>query len=518
VRDNAGNVQSVVQSGPRFFISGVAQSFRIDVASNPMTAGTVQNFTVTAVDGPSGTGNITQSYAGTVDFYVDGDQNGSGPEVTGGADVTHGLPSQYTFTTGVGGDQGQHSFSLVMRKAGARTLRVQQSDNASLAGTTAVTVHRNIATRLQLIADCNVSGQLPAAGVITSGSEGRSGTPRQYTAGQQVVYCAQVVDDYWNLYVDSTVTVSITDSDSNNDSLGDGGTLSLVVPGSTTFQRTFVTADPAGQTVQATGAGALPNSSNPSTPVVVVGAPGQQLLAVLPGETAVPGKFAVAPFGKSGTPSDVQAGSTYTIRVYSVDQYYNPDLTLGWPISARLYTDAYTTTPSIQPLNAGTTTFVFTPLVAGSQNFQFKTSALTGPASNYYTPNPTRVWWAPPTKLQMVAQGQTAAPGLAPFDSNPTTGGRSVSAPATLTAGVTTTFTINLVDQYFNVVSGTTPFMPLTSSVTMPLVGSDPPKVLKQATESARRPAMLSVRTRASSWASIVFCPTVPVLSRLTRK
>ena len=468
--DNAGNPQTVIQNGPRFFISGVAQSFSIAISSNPSTVGNDITVTVSARDGVGGTGGVASSYSGSVKFLMaDG---AGGPEtplalVTDPQDSLHGLPANYAFTTGTGGDNGARAFTIRLRKAGARIIRVQQTDNSALFGVLNVTALRQVGTRVQLIADCDPLGQQAAPGVVTVGTEGRSGAPRTRTAGQTVTFCAAVTDDFYNLDSDSATTVYVTDSDPNNGSVSPDQY--LVVPGSVAFSRVFVTADAVGHVVQSTGSGVFPNAANPATPVVVIGQPADRLLALLPNETRMQGKFTVPPFGKAyGAPDEVQAGSTIGVRVYAVDPFYNGDATVSFPVSARIWTDSYSTSFS-QTLQSGATLFVFTPVVAGTQSFTVQSAALPSGTSVYYTPATAKVWWAPPVKLQMLVAGQSPAPGKTPYNSDPTTGGRLVAGPSVLTAGVTTTITLNLVDNFFNVVSATTPFMPLIASVTMPL-------------------------------------------------
>ncbi|MEQ1918384.1 MAG: hypothetical protein ABL955_04235, partial [Elusimicrobiota bacterium] len=287
-----------------------------------------------------------------------------------------------------------------------------------------------------------------------------------------MAYCAQVTDEFYNVDTASTTTVYITDTDPNNEPVSPDQY--LVIPGGAVgFNRVFVTADPVGQVVQSTGSGVFPNAANPATPDVVVGQPADRLVALLPNETRVQGKFGIAPFGKTlGALDEVQAGSTISLRVFAVDPFYNDDVSVALPVTARLYSDAFTGSLS-QTLQAGTTKFIFTPVVSGTQSFQAQSASLPGATSNYYTPTPAKVWWGPPVKLQLVVAGQTAGPGKPPYDADPTTGGRAIAAPALLTAGVTTTITINLVDNWFNVVSATTPFIPLVASVQPPLAQLD---------------------------------------------
>ena len=237
----------------------------------------------------------------------------------------HGLPQDYTFTTGTGGDNGTHVFTIRLRKAGARLLRVQQTDNAALFGVLPLTTLRKAGTLVQMIADCDPLGQQPSPGVVTVGSEGRSGAPRPRTAGQTVVYCAYVTDDFYNVDTTSTTTVYVTDTDDNNAPVSPDQY--LVIPaGSASFNRVFVTADAVGQVLKSTGSGITPNAANPATPLVIIGQPADRLVALLPNEIRVQGKFAVAPFGKMlGDPDEVQAGSTISLRVFAVDPFYNDD-------------------------------------------------------------------------------------------------------------------------------------------------------------------------------------------------
>ena len=453
VTDNAGNVQTVINSGPQFFISAPAQSFAVSVDSDPSTAGLQYiNLTVKAVDGVGGSGNRASSYAGTVIFYIDGVPGG--PEKmqpSGLPDQFYGLPSTYTFTVGTVGDNGQHTFQMMLRKAGVRTLVVQQNDNPSLSGSVGMTVQNGPAAQVQVIAD--TAHQQPGPGVTTAGSEGRVGSPNSFLDGQSVTFLAQVVDQYWNLVASSATQVTIVDSDPNDAYANPSNTLSFT--GSTTFTRTFVTAG--SQTIGLSGSGTYPNSDNPGSAITINGQPADRLVAILPGETLRQGKAGVAPFGKSGTPSDLEAGLPFATTVYGVDAFYNIDTSANNSIKARVYTG--TAAQQTQPLVNGTTTFWFTPLVATNLGVEAQASGLPALTSDYVTPNLAPTWWNAPVKLQLLAQGQTAAPGVAPFDSNPTTGGRLAGGPATLTAGVTTQLTVNLVDAYFNVVKGTTPFM-----------------------------------------------------------
>ena len=115
---------------------------------------------------------------------------------------------------------------------------------------------------------------------------------------------------------------------------------------------------------------------------------GLGLVALLPGESQVQGKFDVPPLGKSGAPSVLLAGSTFAVVVYGVDQYYNTDPAAGIQVSADITTDPYDISPAPQSLVDGSTTFIFTPVVAAAHIIKAESSALPTATSAYFTPNP----------------------------------------------------------------------------------------------------------------------------------
>jgi len=510
VTDNAGNVQAIIQPAPVFFIAPPAQSFALSIDSNPSTAGAVNavNLTVTAVDGSGGTGGQVAGYAQTVNFFVDG---GAGPESMG-----DGLPAQYTFTVGPGGDNGSHTFPITLRKAGDnRQIGVY---DASIHGIlNSVQVQPGAASQVQIIADYDPSGQQPGPGVTTTGSEGRVGTPRSFLDDTQVKFLAQVVDQSWNLVVSSAVSVTINTSDTSSSCIA-GNNSSLSFTGSATFNWTFAGAGL--QYLWATGAGLYPNASNPSSAVGIVARSATRLVTMLPGETQAPGKFCgPGALGKTGSPADLLAGQVYTATVAAVDDYYNTDASVGYSVQSTVYTDPYAQ-PAVQSQNfvQGVTQFQFMPVTAGALALEAKSGSLSGATSSYdtakYAPL-SPVWWDAPRGLQLIVAGQPAAPGLPGGDGsygfNPTTGGRSPTAPATLTAGVTTTITVNLVDAFYNVVAGPTPFMTAaqlfsSNTLTAQLDFPDDPNVKAWFPETVRYRAPLTAGT-------VTFDQVIPVTS-----
>ncbi|MDP2867157.1 MAG: hypothetical protein Q8O90_13030, partial [Elusimicrobiota bacterium] len=468
VTDNAGNIETIIDQGPKFYIAAPAQSFLVTVAADPVTAGSDVNMTVEARDGAGGGGNKAAAYQGAANFYIDGTPGG--PELMDTDDYpavmddTYGLPKQYTFLPG---DYGVKTFQVRLRKTGPRTLRAEDRDNPAIFGSRNAAVNAAAADRVQVIADYDPAGQLPAPG--TTG--GSAGAPRTKPAGSNVPFLLQVTDKYWNLVLSSAASVYVADTDPNNNNLPPAdGYVNFV--GSATIYRTLVSASPAGWNVSATGQGLYPNPRNPSSNVPVVAQTADRLLALFPGETRVQGKWDVQPYGKTGTLPALLAGATFQTVVYGVDNYYNTDPAAGFQLYASIPTDPYDINPSSYTLVGGSATVSFTPVTAGTQTIKAESNALPSATSVYYTPDPVTVWWNSPVKLHLIAPGQGLLPGLPLYGANPSPGGKS-GAPAALTAGNTAQMTVYLVDQYYNVVKGTTPFLAVSSNT--PLVQIDFP-------------------------------------------
>ena len=89
---------------------------------SPTTAGVAHDFTVTAED-PYG--NTATAYTGTVHFTSSDSQ----------ATVGAGLPSNYTFTAGTGGDDGKHSFTATLETAKTQSISATDTLNNTIAGT-----------------------------------------------------------------------------------------------------------------------------------------------------------------------------------------------------------------------------------------------------------------------------------------------------------------------------------------------------------------------------------------------
>ncbi|MDD5655835.1 MAG: hypothetical protein PHF00_01075, partial [Elusimicrobia bacterium] len=181
VVDNAGSTQTAVTAGPKFSIAADAKSFKVTVSADPMAAGTAYNVTVEAKDDVNGTGATARGYDKTVVFYID--RPADGPEVMDPfddiADVDYGLPREQSFTVGPGKENGVKTVSVLPRSAKdgqQRTFHVEQKDKSSIYGEVSFNVNPAAAEKMQVIADWDPLGQLPAPGKMgPAGSEGRTG-------------------------------------------------------------------------------------------------------------------------------------------------------------------------------------------------------------------------------------------------------------------------------------------------------------------------------------------------------
>jgi Ca2+-binding RTX toxin-like protein len=104
-------------------------------ASATVTAGTPFSLTLTVRDA---FGNLFKGYRGTLTFSS--------------TDRQAGLPAAYTFTAG---DNGQHTFSVILRTAGAQTVTAADTVLGFIAGSAAVTVLPATASRFDVSTPAN---------------------------------------------------------------------------------------------------------------------------------------------------------------------------------------------------------------------------------------------------------------------------------------------------------------------------------------------------------------------------
>jgi hypothetical protein len=267
------------------------------------TAGVAHIVTVAALDA---NGTVVTGYSGTVHFSS--------------SDVLAGLPSDYTFQPS---DNGQHTFSVTLYKAGMQSITATDTSNSTISGSAAIKI-----------------GPAAASSFVLS-------APVSTTAGQPVSVAITAYDAFGNVATGYTGTVHFSSSDAL-----------AGLPSDYTFQpsdngqHTFsVTLDRAGsQSVTATDA-----SNNTIT--------GSAAVSVSP---AAATNFSIS------APSATIAGNAVTVTVTALDAYGN--VASGYTGTVHFNSsDALAGLPSdytFQPSDNGQHTFTVTLDRAGSQSIQ----------------------------------------------------------------------------------------------------------------------------------------------------
>ena len=128
-------------------IDPAASSLEITGYPLATTAGVSQTFTVTVLDA---SGNVDTHYTGTVQF------SSSDPQSLPGS----GLPPDYTFTIGPGGDNGVHTFTATLDPQGHEFSTVNDDANDAITGSqTGIVVNSAAASHLTIVSE-------PVSGVI----------------------------------------------------------------------------------------------------------------------------------------------------------------------------------------------------------------------------------------------------------------------------------------------------------------------------------------------------------------
>jgi Ca2+-binding RTX toxin-like protein len=148
--------------------SPAAENFGLTSAPSA-TAGTLFNLTVAARDAA---GNLIPGYRGTVTFSS--------------TDRQAGLPANYTFGPG---DNGQHTFSVILRTAGAQTVTATDTALGFIAGSGTVTVLPAVASRFDV------------------------GAPTSILAGLSFTLTVTAYDPYGNVATGYTGTVHLSSDD-----------------------------------------------------------------------------------------------------------------------------------------------------------------------------------------------------------------------------------------------------------------------------------------------------------------
>src|SRR5439155_647476 len=166
-----------------------------------------------------------------------------------------------------------------------------------------------------------------------------------------------------------------------------------------------------------------------------------------PGETAAPGSLT----GKTGTPTAQSAATAFNVTVNAVDANWNVINTNDTVAISSSDTNA--TPPANAALSSGSKTFTVTLKTGGSATVTASDVTHTSVTSN--TSPAIAVGVGTFTKLQILAPGETAAPGSA-------TG--KTGSPTAQTAAVPFTVTVNAVDANWNLITNATDAVAITSS------------------------------------------------------
>jgi subtilisin family serine protease len=272
--------------------------FAVSTPSRAM-AGNSFLFTVTAQD-PFG--NTIARYTGTVHLSS--------------TDGQAGLPGDYTFTTGPGGDNGVHSFNATLKTAGNQTLTAIDTATNPIAGTS-----------------------VPIAVSPAAATHFAVGSPPTATAGTAFGFTVTALDAYNNSATAYSGTVHFTSTDAAGILPGD----SSLSNGSGAFSATLRTAG--SQTLTATDTAR--SSISGTSASIAVGAAAATHLAVT-------------------APSSATAGSAFSFMVTALDPFNNTAIGYSGVVHFSS-SDSQAVLPADSTLTNGSGTFSATLKTAGSQ-------------------------------------------------------------------------------------------------------------------------------------------------------
>ncbi len=373
-----------------------------------------------------GSANVDNSF--TITFTDDATWRSNITAVKFGAN-TLTLNTDYTLASGVLTLIPGGSASSGLRAAGTQTVTIVSTDYTD--ATVSQTIGAGAINKLQVL--------MPNETAVPGTSTGKTGTPTTQTAGNAVSVTVKSVDQYWNV-VSSTQTIAITSSDAN-------ATLpanAALVAGSQTFSLTFKTAG--SYTATATDQASALTANTGSSTTVSAGTV-NKLQLLMPGESPAPGTSS----GKTGTPTDQTAGTSFTITVNAVDANWN--VVSNTNTIAITSTDANSTMPGNLALVAGTKPFSVT--IKTASNFTLTATNSTNGSITANTSPSTTFNVGVVNKLLVLMPGESPAPG--------TSSGKT-GTPSAQTAGTAFNVTVNAVDANWNFVSSNTCTVAISSS------------------------------------------------------
>jgi hypothetical protein len=186
-----------------------------------------------------------------------------------------------------------------------------------------------------------------------------------------------------------------------------------------------------------------------------------KLQLLLPGETPQGGTMD----GVSGTPTDQNAGSSFSLTVRAVDQYWNRVQGISSRI-ALSSTDAFASMPAETTLNNGELILPVTLYKTGSQTITAEDLDSTDIVS--HTSSAVHVISGPYARILILAPGEELAPG--------TEEGRA-GTPTDQSINFAFTVTVYATDNWWNPVTGVNDMIRLTSGDPMAELPTDTPLV-----------------------------------------
>jgi small nuclear ribonucleoprotein (snRNP)-like protein len=405
--------------------SGTAQGPATD---NHFVAGTPVSITIDGTDAWGNILNVTPTIAFTTDDSYDANDPRLVTLVSGTSNFMHTFVTERTADTN---ETTASTFTVITAtstgySAQSATLTVDDDDTVR---------------HLQIL----VAGESAVPGSSVWPAGGKSGTPTTQTAGQAFNITVRAVDDYFNVVENPSVggqpTVDIAATDPNVSlPLVPSAALTL---GQLTQSVTLLTSTSGtngGWLFVTTGAiGGFSFGTSTSSKVAVnAGAP-SKLLILVPGESPIFGGT-----GKTGTPTAQTAGTTFNLaagNIRAVDAYNNPVSTVG-TVNVTM-SDPYgtPTTQSVSISGGVNTLLVPITLAISTDTFSPQELYVSGLGLATSTSSAIPVNPGTPSRLQILAQGETAVPGSA-------TG--KTGTPDTATAGIAYTFTVNMTDARYN--------------------------------------------------------------------
>lgn len=264
---------------------------------------------------------------------------------------------------------GSASLSINHRKAGSG-FALTSTSTPSLTSVSSNSYNVNPGSPYTII------GLLPGESISAPGASSRvtaiTGTPASQTAGTAFTYTTKLVDQYYNAITSASYNSKVISLTLNNDSLATTPSNQNLSNGVASFSVTNKTAA-SNLSITATTTGLTQNSDTTNNYTVLPDAV-SQLLAMLPGESHNSGSSTL-----TGTPSTQTAGTSFSIVVRAVDQFYNLVSSFTGSKALSFTTTAQNSPNSTAPSLATNTNYTFTSGETTVTNFKlYKAVASSG--------------------------------------------------------------------------------------------------------------------------------------------